>query len=693
MKASLPLFLLAFLSAAAIACFAQQVRIRSQFTPSCGSGNQKFADIYADGNIAVLGTFSCRGVYIFDVSDPDSPLLSSHYNPGGNIQFLEAIVIGNRGYFGSGNGFGVHIVGLSNPADPVQLGTVDPAHGNGHVSVHEMIVFDQGEKRFLIENFNSSSTTKVLKIIDVTNPAAPVFVRDLVPTEPQWVHAMHVRGNRMFTSGWGNSSNRGRTEIYDISNLATTAPTLLGFVEDVSGTTAGNSMHSSWTSEDGNFLYSAREIGGNAANGSNPGDIRVYNITDPAVPLLVKKISMNEFGLNAVTPHNPVVMGNKLYVSWYQAGVQVFDIGADPASPKHIGQYDTYLPEFVLSTEEKNFVDRLDPWDTVCATPEFQNSVPTGFAGDWAVFPFLGENKVIAGDLASGLLILDVTGLNAPRKNGVSDFDGDRKTDFSVFNPSLGSWTIESSSNASQYQVSWGLPGDLSVAADYDGDGRTDPAVWRPSNGRWYIVYGNGTLSEIEWGLTGDVPVTGDFDADGRADVAVWRPSNGTWYLVQSTLGVRVQAWGLKGDKAAAGDYEGDGKTDMAVWRPSEGKWYLLLSSSSQVLTQAWGLAGDLPLVTDFDGNGKAEFTVFRPSNATWYRLDPFTGAMGTDSFGLNGDLPIPADYDSDGKTDLAVFRATDHTWYSIYSSDSLFRARPFGLAGESPSPASAQPR
>ncbi len=99
---------------------AQKVRLRGQINPPCNSfsANSKFADIYADGNIAVQGSYSCSGVFIYDISNPDLPKLSSWYNPGGNLQFLEAVVVGNRGYFGSGNGGGVHIVDLSNPANP-----------------------------------------------------------------------------------------------------------------------------------------------------------------------------------------------------------------------------------------------------------------------------------------------------------------------------------------------------------------------------------------------------------------------------------------------------------------------------------------------------------------------------------------------------------------------------------------------
>ena len=86
---------------------AQRIRLRAQITPVCTSSagaNLKFADIYADGNIAVQGSYGCRGAFIYDITNPDAPVLASWYNPAPNQQFLEAIVIGNRGYFGSGSG-------------------------------------------------------------------------------------------------------------------------------------------------------------------------------------------------------------------------------------------------------------------------------------------------------------------------------------------------------------------------------------------------------------------------------------------------------------------------------------------------------------------------------------------------------------------------------------------------------------
>lgn len=689
MKFSRSSFLLLFLAAGFVGpADGQRVRLRSQIAPDCGSAsNLKFADIYGDGNIAVQGSYDCRGVFIYDISNPDAPVLASWYNPGGNLQFLEAIVVGSIGYFGSGiGGGGVHIVDLSDPYRPALLGVVGPSSGGGFASIHEMVVFEQNSRRFLVENFNGFNT-KIIKVIDVTNPANPVFVRDLSPTEVNWVHSIHIRGNRMFTSGWGSSAARGRTEIYDISDIAGQSPPLLGAIEDPgANVTAGNNMHSSWTSEDGNYLYSARET--NDAS----GDIRVYDIRDVRQPLLVNSLTMTALGLNAVTPHNPVVRGTYLYVSWYQAGIQVFDI-SDPAAPKRVGQYDTFPAAFTRPPNaERAYLSNL-PWDLVCGSERLQNALPNTFYGAWAVYPFLGPDKVLAGDLKGGLLVLDATGVSGLPKNIVSDFDGDHKTDFSVFSPASGSWNTESSSSFTLGSFSWGVGGDVLVPGDYDGDGKADLAVWRPSNGRWYVKGSSAGFWVVDFGMSGDVPVPADYDADGKTDIAVWRPTNGNWYILQSLQGYRIQQWGVSGDKVMAGDFEGDGKADLAVWRPSNGVWYIIPSSTSIPMLVNWGQNGDKPLVGDFDGDGRDEFTVLRPSNNLWYILNPTRETISIFEFGEAGDIPTPADYDGDGKTDVSVFRPSTNVWFRLNSSDNGFVARSFGQPGDRPSPASVQPQ
>lgn len=668
---------------------AQRVRLRSQTTPTCASGTSlwKFADIYGDGNIAVQGTYNCRGAFIYDISNPDRPIIANWYNPGNNQQFLEAIVIGTRAYFGSGNGGGVHIVSVADPYNPVLLGTVGSANGGGFDSIHEMVVFRQDTRDFIIENYNGSGN-KILKVIDVTNPSSPAFVRDIVPSEPQWVHAMHLRGTRLITSGWGNSSTRGRTEIYDISSISTQSPAILGYIEDsASPVTNGNNMHSSWTSEDGRFLYSAREV--TQSNGASPGDIRVYDISNPAQPLLVNRVSMSDLGLNAVTPHNPAVLGNKLYVSWYQAGVQVFDI-ATPASPRRLGQYDPYGATFSPDPSETSLSD--EPWDLICGSDAIQNLLPTTYDGTWAVFPLLGESKVLVGDMTYGLIVLDASKANQLPPNRIGDFDGDRRADLSVFRPGTGVWYVENSSSGAFNGVQFGLSTDRPVQGDFDGDGKVDVAVFRASSGVWYVFGSSSGFSAYQFGTEGDIPATADYDADGKTDYAVFRPSSGIWYLMQSTLGFRAVQWGTAGDKPLPADFEGDGKADIAVFRPETGVWYVMQSSSSIMTAVQFGSSTDRPVTADFDGDGRSDFAVYRPSSGLWWQLNSATYAVSVIGFGLSEDIPVPSDYDGDGKADIAVFRPSSGIWYRLNSSDSSFSARQFGLSGDMPAPAAAQP-
>lgn len=674
--------LIVFVLASALATIAsaQKVRLRAQITPNCtvvsGSSGSKFADIYADGNIAVQGSYNCRGVFIYDISDPDRPVLASVYDPSPRQAFLEAIVIGNRGYFGSGGPFpagapstgdGVHIVDLTNPYQPVLIGKVNESIGGGFNGIHEMVVHGN----YLIENYNATSR-KSLRFIDISNPQAPFLRWEMSPTDSVWVHAVHVRGNRMYTSGWG-----GQIEIYDISNLAVQAPTRIG-------TIFGNSTnHSSWTSEDGNYLYSCRE--------TLDGDLRVYDVRDPAAPLLVRSINTTQLGVNAISPHNPVVKGNYLYISWYQAGVQVFDI-TDRTSPRRVGQYDTFQQTFAPPAEAMERLENPEPWDLMCGASNRQNALPTTFQGNWAVFPDLGHDRVLAGDLANGLLVLDATGVSEPLDNNVSDFDGDGRTDLSVFTPATGNWQIEMSTGGAVAH-NFGLNGDVLTSGDYNGDGVVELSIYRPSTGTWWFRQPNGTFTAVTWGLAGDVPVPADYDADGRTDIAVWRPSTGIWYILRSSLGLWIVNWGISTDKPVAGDFEGDGKADVAVWRPSNGVWYILQSSSSIPMYVGWGLNGDKPLSADFDGNGRTDFAVFRPSNGLWYVHDPSANpATRGYAWGLADDVPVPADFDGDSMSDVAVFRPSTNQWFWVNSSDGSVVVRVFGQSGDVPSPSSVQP-
>lgn len=261
------------------------------------------------------------------------------------------------------------------------------------------------------------------------------------------------------------------------------------------------------------------------------------------------------------------------------------------------------------------------------------------------------------------------------------DFDGDGKTDFSVFRPSEGNWYMQRST-AGFTGVNWGLSGDQLAPGDYDGDRRADIAVFR--NGLWYILLtGTNTFRGNNFGSAGDVPVVADYDGDGKDDYAVFRGSNnGAWYTQRSSDNSVTSAnWGLAGDVPTPGDFDGDGKSDLAVYR--NGAWYLNRSTAG-ISTFTFGLSGDQPVVADYDGDGKDDVALWRSSNGVWYIQNSSNNTIKYLSWGQNGDIPVPGDYDGDGKYDQAVYRSGD--WY-VWKSTGGFVGYQFGLSNDRPVP------
>jgi hypothetical protein len=268
------------------------------------------------------------------------------------------------------------------------------------------------------------------------------------------------------------------------------------------------------------------------------------------------------------------------------------------------------------------------------------------------------------------------------------DFDGDHRTDLSVFHPSddpVGSdFEYFGSQSGTTQRFAWGSVGDLPANGDYDGDGKTDVAVFRPSNNAWYILQSsNGAVVIATFGLPGDKLAPADYDGDSRADIAVFRPSTGVWYVIKSGSGqIVIYQFGVNDDIPVPEDFDGDGKDDIAVWRPSTGVWYVFRSSDSGFTIIAFGKNGDKPATGDFDGDGRADFVVYRPSEGLWYLFRSTLGFTAV-QFGLSGDRPLQGDFDGDGKRDIAVYRPETNVWYYLRSSDGVFAVNQFGHAGD----------
>ena len=62
-----------------------------------------------------------------------------------------------------------------------------------------------------------------------------------------------------------------------------------------------------------------------------------------------------------------------------------------------------------------------------------------------------------------------------------------------------------------------GGPSTSSARADFDGDGKTDLSVFRPSEGNWYLNQSTDGFAALHWGIATDVLTPADYDGDGKS--------------------------------------------------------------------------------------------------------------------------------------------------------------------------------
>jgi choice-of-anchor B domain-containing protein len=330
------------------------------------NGTSPYGDVWGEGDYAYLGTYQTQGVRIFNIADPTNPTLVATYQGTGGV-FKDVKTRNGIGYFASDSSQGMHIVDLSDPANPTLIKKVTSADG-GLDDIHN--IYLDGDYVYQADNHNN-----VIKVLDISDPANPTFVRNIALNTPgEWVHDITVQNGRLYTSSKGSSTTSGgTTHIYDVSNIGTIAPQLL------KSFTTGARTHSNAPSPDGNTLVVGQE--------RDDGQLRIYDISnidqpnDPDNPVLLKTITRSTLGINAKSPHNPVFVGDKLFVSWYQAGLTIFDL-SDPSAAPLIGVFDS-LPG--------------------------TTSQPAGFQGNWGVYPFLGPDKILLSDTENGLLVVDAS--------------------------------------------------------------------------------------------------------------------------------------------------------------------------------------------------------------------------------------------------------------------------------------------
>jgi PKD repeat protein len=105
--------------------------------------------------------------------------------------------------------------------------------------------------------------------------------------------------------------------------------------------------------------------------------VRMVNVNNLQNMGIVSSFQSQLLAPTGSIPHNPLIAGNYLCLSYYHDGIQIYDI-SNPSAPLHAAWYDTDL----VATNYN------------------------GYKGAWGVYPYLPSGTILGSDILNGLFVL-----------------------------------------------------------------------------------------------------------------------------------------------------------------------------------------------------------------------------------------------------------------------------------------------
>ncbi len=327
----------------------------------------EYSDIWGyrhgTSEFGVIGSNSA--INIVDVTDCGNPVLAHQWIDGSSVIWRDIKDYGDYIYAVCDGGAcqeGLQVINKNDYSQSQSLAQFRSAHN---------IYVDKESGRLYVVGSNTNSNG--IWIYDIkTDPANPILLKDLrlrdVQNDPNgnyYIHDLYVLNDTAYCShGYVGARIWDMTDVNNVS--------LISELDDSNGYN-----HSSWKHPNAPYLYVAEEV-------PIGKPIYVYDISDITDPFTTNsfKDPLEEPTYTNNRPHNPFVLRERLYISYYHDGVQVYDV-SDPELPERIAYYDTY--------DDNN------------------GSGYSGYEGAWGTYPFLPSGCILASDITYGLNTLELT--------------------------------------------------------------------------------------------------------------------------------------------------------------------------------------------------------------------------------------------------------------------------------------------
>jgi len=335
---------------------------------------------------AYVGNRRSGSVAIVDVSDPaaPTPIGAIPFGPQGQPIDLRTLPERNLLVVSDLGSRRLFTFDVSDCAAPQPLSALDMPG-----APHEFYLWDDGERVLLFGAMFDQSDADLI-VVDLTEPAAPTAITRWTAADEGVAGLLHSLslspdGRRAYLAMWNGGVLVADLALPGLPSLrvlrdGTGNPRPAAFVAAHSATPLQNS-------DPPTYLLVTTELWVCPFSGAY-----IVSIADPGQPYLVTSLELPESGCEGrpaddaiYNAHNPLVVGDLVFFSWFAGGVQALDV-SNPQEPRRVAQF----------------------------VPAGEGSAPQSYVGSYPVqtwsYPILRDGLLYVADIQSGLYILRYTG-------------------------------------------------------------------------------------------------------------------------------------------------------------------------------------------------------------------------------------------------------------------------------------------